>query len=104
MTENKSEPQVTIVSTKNCRRSKKVLEFIAERGISHQHLSLDSIRGQELWEKHQFRASPGILVDGISINPYEILDQYHCRVNEDQALAVFQVATSRRKAQHVKQK
>ncbi len=94
MTENKSEPQVTIVSTKNCRRSKKVLEFLAERGISHQQLSLDSIRGQELWEKHQFRASPGILVDGISINPYDILDQKHCRVNEDQALVVFRAPSN----------
>ncbi|MDZ7843527.1 MAG: hypothetical protein U5K99_01795 [Anaerolineales bacterium] len=89
MTKNRLKPQVTIVSTKNCRRSKKVLEFLIDRGISHQHVELDSNQGQKLWEHHQFRASPGILVDGANINPYDVLDQEHCRVDEDQALAVF---------------
>lgn len=89
MTANGSDPQVIIVSTKNCRRSKKVLEFLIDKGISHQHVTLDSSQGQKLWERHQFRASPGILVDGVSINPYDVLNQEHCRVDEDQALAVF---------------
>ena len=33
-------------------------------------------------EKYHFLASPGILVDGVSINPFDVLIQPECRVNE----------------------
>jgi hypothetical protein len=48
-----------------------------------------SIEGQHLQENYQFRASPGIIVDEVNINPYDILIQKQCRVNEEKALALF---------------
>lgn len=81
--------QITILPAPNCRRSRKVLAFLQEQGISFEQIALDSPEGQDLQEKHQFRASPGILVDGVSVNPYEILIQKQCRVDEGKALALF---------------
>jgi hypothetical protein len=36
-------------------------------------------------KKYQFLASPGILVDGVNVNPYEVLIQSECRINETKA-------------------
>lgn len=35
------------------------------------------------------RASPGILVDGVSMNPFHVLIQPECRVDEDAADRLF---------------
>jgi glutaredoxin len=85
-----NQPQITILPAPNCRRSRKVLAFLQEQGIPFEQIALDSPEGQRLQEVHQFRASPGILVDGIQINPYEILIQEQCRVDEAKARSLFQ--------------
>ena len=38
---------------------------------------------------HHFLASPGILVDGDSINPFDLLIQPECRINETKLKQVF---------------
>ena len=83
------QPTITIIPAPNCRRSRKVLAFLQEQNIPIEQVALDSAEGQRLQEKHQFRASPGILVNGVTLNPYDILIQEQCRVDEDKALAVF---------------
>lgn len=40
-------------------------------------------------EKHHFLASPGILVDGASLNPYDILIQEKCQINEEKLQEIF---------------
>ncbi|MBN1667030.1 MAG: hypothetical protein JW862_08070 [Anaerolineales bacterium] len=82
-------PTITLIPAPNCRRSRKVLAFLQEQSIPYEQVALDSPEGQRLQEQHQFRASPGILVDGISLNPYDILIQGQCRMDESKALAVF---------------
>ena len=84
-----SQPAITIIPAPNCRRSRKVLEFLKEQDIPFEQVVLDSPEGQNLQERNQFRASPGILVDKVSINPYDILIQKQCRVNEEKALTLF---------------
>lgn len=73
---------ITVLPAKGCRRSRKILEYLQENQIPFQRVELDSPEGEQLMEKHHFLASPGILVDGLSVNPFDLLIQPECRVNE----------------------
>lgn len=73
---------IIILPAKGCRRSRKILEYLLAKKIPFQRIELDSPEGELLMEKHHFLASPGILVDGVSINPFNVLIQPECRVNE----------------------
>lgn len=73
---------ITVLPAKGCRRSRKILEYLQAHQIPFQQVELDSPEGEQLMDKHHFLASPGILVDGISINPFDVLIQPECRVNE----------------------
>lgn len=59
------------------------MEYLQAHRIPFQQFELDSAEGQQLMATYQFKASPGILVEGVSINPYEVLIQPACRVNEE---------------------
>jgi len=73
---------LTILPAKGCRRSSRIMEYLQANHIPFQRIELDSPEGEQLMEKHHFLASPGILVDGASINPFDVLIQPECRVNE----------------------
>lgn len=73
---------LTILPAKGCRRSRRILEYLQANHIPFERIELDSPEGEELMEKYHFLASPGILVDGISINPYDLLIQPACKINE----------------------
>lgn len=73
---------ITVLPAKGCRRSRKILKYLQAHHIPFQRVELDSPEGEQLMEKHHFLASPGILVDEVSINPYDVLIQLECRVNE----------------------
>jgi glutaredoxin len=73
---------VTVLPAKGCRRSRKILEYLQTHQIPFQRIELDSPEGELLMEKYHFLASPGILVDGVSVNPFDLLIQPECRVNE----------------------
>ena len=80
---------IIILPAKGCRRSRKILEYLLANRIPFQRIELDSVKGEELMEKHHFLASPGILVDGVSTNPFDLLIQPECRVNETKLKQVF---------------
>jgi glutaredoxin len=80
---------ITVLPAKGCRRSRKILEYLQANHIPFQRVELDSPEGEELMEKHHFLASPGILVDGVSVNPFDLLIQPECRVNESKLKQVF---------------
>ena len=82
-------PDITILPAPGSRRSRKILEYLNKHGIPFRRVELDSAEGQELAARYDFRASPGILVDGVSVNPYEMLIQPACRVDEEKAQAIF---------------
>jgi len=80
---------ITVLPSKGCRRSRKILEYLQANHIPFQRVELDSPEGEQLMEKHHFLASPGILIDGVRINPFDLLIQPECRVNEPKLKQFF---------------
>ena len=73
--------QIVILPAPGCRRSRKILTYLRQRGIPFSRVELDSPDGQALAAQHEMRASPGILVDGVSVNPFDLLQQPDCQIN-----------------------
>lgn len=65
------------------------MEYLERHHIPFTRIEPDSPHGQELQAQYEFRASPGILVNGASINPFDLLIQPGCRVNEEEAQRIF---------------
>ena len=84
-----SERNIVILPARNCRRSQKIVEYLKRHGIPFTRIELESPEGRALAEQHQMRASPGILVDGVSFNPFDVLIQGECRMNEEAANRLF---------------
>ncbi len=80
---------ITILPARGCRRSRKVIEYLEARGLPFTRIELESPQGQALAAQHDLRASPGIIVDGASVNPFDLLIQPECRVDEVAAQRVF---------------
>lgn len=80
---------ITLLPLKGCRRSKKLLGYLQENDIPFKKIDLDSHEGEALMEKHHFLSSPGILVDGVSINPYDVLIPEKCQVDEKNLIKIF---------------
>lgn len=76
-------PEIIILPAQNCRRSKKILDYLNSHGIPFIRIPLESPEGQALAEKYHLRSSPGIIVNGEMVNPFEVLMQPGCRINED---------------------
>ena len=83
-------PNITILPARDCRRSRKIIAYLEQSGIPFTRIDLESAEGQALASEHDLRASPGILVDGELINPFDLLIQPQCLVNEAAAEALFQ--------------
>lgn len=82
-------PDITLIMARDCRRSRKIVAYLQQNGIPFTRVDFVSAEGQDLAAQHDLRASPGILVDGKSINPFDLLIQPQCQVNEAVAEAVF---------------
>ncbi len=80
---------IVILPAPGCRRSRKVIEYLEAHNIPFTHIELESSEGQALAAQHDMRASPGILVDGVSVNPFGVLIQPECRVDEATAQRIF---------------
>jgi hypothetical protein len=80
---------IIILPAPNCRRSRKVIEYLEAGHIPFTRIDLMSPQGKALAAQHDLRASPGILVDGLSINPFDLLIKPVCRVDEAAAQALF---------------
>ena len=88
-------PNITLITARDCRRSRKIVAWLQQNGISFTRIDFESDEGRKLAAQHDLRASPGILVDGRSINPFDLLIQPQCQVNEAAAEAVFRRPTTR---------
>lgn len=78
-----------VLPAKGCRRSRAVLKYLDDYRIPYQRIELESDEGRRLAEQYQLRASPGIILNGVSLNPMELLIPPHCRINEDKAREWF---------------
>ena len=81
--------RITILPARGCRRSQKILKYLESRGVPFEKVELESPQGQSLAETFDLRASPGILVNGASVYPYEVLQRGVCRLDEGAARRVF---------------
>lgn len=82
-------PEITILPAQGCRRSRKILDYLEQHGVPFTRIALESDEGQALAERYGLRASPGILVNGRPINPFDLLIKPACQVNRAAAAAVF---------------
>ena len=80
-----SQERIVILPARNCRRSRKMIEYLESNGIPFRRIELESEEGRALAEEHQMRASPGILVNSVSVNPLDVLIQGECRVDQEAA-------------------
>ena len=91
--------EIIVLPAPGCRRSRRILEYLERYSIPFTRIPLDSLEGTVLAEKHGMRASPGLLVDGVSINPFDLLIQPACRVNQDAAERIFVAPSTRAEIQ-----
>lgn len=87
-------PDILILPAPGCRRSRRILEYLTRSEIPFTSIPLESPAGTALAEKYDMRASPGILVDGVSVNPFSLLIQPACRVDEEKAKTTFLLANT----------
>ena len=81
--------EIVILPAPGCRRSRKILEYLQSQDIPFKRIGLETPEGQALMQRYEMRASPGILVSGVSINPYNMLLQPQCKVNPEAAEKIF---------------
>ncbi len=80
-----------ILPAKRCKRSQNLLEYLQSNHIPFQRIEPDSPEGEEMIKKYQFLASPGILIDGMSINPFDVLISPACKVNEQKITQLLNI-------------
>ncbi|HAJ37975.1 MAG TPA: hypothetical protein DCL15_20075 [Chloroflexi bacterium] len=81
---------IIILPATGCRRSQRMLSYLQEQQIPFMEIPLTSPEGQALMQEHDLRASPGILVDGQSVNPFDVLIRPDCKVDEAAVRRIFQ--------------
>lgn len=81
--------EIVILPAEGCRRSQAVLAYLDEHQVAYRRIDLETERGQQLLAEHELRSSPGILVDGVSVNPFDILEAPACRIKETVARELF---------------
>lgn len=84
-----NEREIVILPAPRCRRSRRILDYLKAQGIPYRRVDPETPEGKALTALYNFRASPGILVNGVSVNPFDLLIQPDCRVDEEKAQRFF---------------
>jgi glutaredoxin len=85
--------EIVILPAANCRRSQKVLAYLDEQQVPYTRIDLETEKGQQMMAEYDLRSSPGILIDGILVNPFDILEAPSCRIKEIIASRLFGLET-----------
>jgi glutaredoxin len=85
--------EIIILPAADCRRSQKVLAYLDENQVPYTRIDLETEKGQQLMADYELRSSPGILVDGVLVNPFDILEAPSCRIKEIIASRLFGLET-----------
>jgi glutaredoxin len=76
--ENKT---IIILRTRQCRRSDLIIKFLQAEKIPHVVKSLETDpEAQRLAQKFDLRSSPGIIVNGQVVNPYQMIE--NCQIKD----------------------
>lgn len=81
--------EIVILPAVGCRRSQAVLAYLDEHQVAYRRIDLETEKGRQLMAEHELRSSPGILVDGVLVNPFDILEAPACRIKEPVARELF---------------
>jgi hypothetical protein len=87
--------EIIILPAAGCRRSQKILAYLEKERVPFTRFDLASAEGQALAQDHDVRASPGIIVDGSSVNPFDVVEQPSCRIKTMAARELFGLAEQR---------
>ncbi len=81
--------KVTLLRTRQCRKSDVVLRFLRENNIPHEILYMETDpQAQRLAKKFNIMASPGIIIGDKALNPYELVAR--CQVKKpEETRALF---------------
>jgi len=72
---------IIILRTRQCRRSDLIIKFLQAENIPHVVKSLENDpEAQRLAQKFDLRSSPGIIVNGQMVNPYQLLE--NCQIKD----------------------
>ncbi|NOZ62316.1 MAG: glutaredoxin [Calditrichaeota bacterium] len=75
----KSNKPILILRTRNCRKSNLVIRFLQNNNIPHEVKSLETDpEAQQIAKKLNILSSPGIVVNGQVVNPYELIE--NCQI------------------------
>lgn len=85
--------EIIILPAANCRRSQKVLAYLDDNQVPYTRIDLETEKGRQMMAEYELRSSPGILVDGVLINPFDILEAPACRIKEPAACLLFGLPT-----------
>jgi glutaredoxin len=72
--------QITIVRNRRCRKSDVVVRFLEQEQIPHRVLYLgEQEEADRLAEQYHLKASPGIIINGQTVNPYHLVEKCHVK-------------------------
>lgn len=78
------EHTIMIVRNRKCRKSDVIVRFLGQEHLSFQVLYLgEDQKADELAKTYGILASPGIIVNGIAVNPYQLVEQ--CRIKDTES-------------------
>ncbi|OPX32875.1 hypothetical protein B1H10_06840 [candidate division KSB1 bacterium 4484_188] len=84
MSENKSSQdgkKVLILRSNKCRKSDAIVNFLEREQIPHRVKILDKDpEAQNLAQEFHIQASPGIIINNQSVNPYNLVER--CQVKD----------------------
>ena len=81
--------EIIMFPASGSRGSRSLLKYLRDQDIPFTKVVLASLEGARLTEQQGIHASPGILVDGVSVSPFDLLIPPACKVNEAVAQRVF---------------
>ena len=77
------EHRIIIVRNRKCRKSDVVVRFLGQEQMSFEVLYLgEDKQADELAKKYGILASPGIIINGTAVNPYQLVE--HCKVKDSE--------------------
>ena len=80
MAKNDSNNQIIILRTRKCRKSN-LIKFLEDEQVPHVVKSLKTgAEAQRLAKKLNILSSPGIVVNGQAINPYQLIE--NCQIKD----------------------
>jgi glutaredoxin len=73
--------RIIIVRNRKCRKSDVIVRFLSQEQMSFEVFYLgEDKEADELAKKYGILASPGIIINGNAVNPYQLVEQ--CKVKD----------------------